>query len=125
MGAPQLTSDQIGQVSAFVADYISAQRQRLSRKADSLMPSEPARQEQRKKRSVPFPFETLTIRCLPKRVRLLCREPISEPHAEVLYAFDPANTARKVGTEQPTISGLLSEPHHRRPVRIAGFLLAI
>ena len=45
--------------------------------ADSLMPSQPTCQQQSKKRSVPFPFEALAIRCLPKRVSLVCCQPVS------------------------------------------------
>jgi hypothetical protein len=59
------------------------------------MPSQPTRQQQRKKCSVPLYFETLAIWRLPKRVNLLDSQPVSKANTQVLHTFDAANASRE------------------------------
>ena len=74
------------------------------------MPSQPTRQQQRKKCSVPLPFETLAIWRLPKRVSLLESQPVSKANTQFLHSFDAANASREIRTEQAAIGSFVREP---------------
>src|SRR5260370_9994928 len=76
------------------------------------MPPQLTRQQQRKKCSVPLPFETLAIWRLPKRVSLLYRQPVSEANTQFLHTFDAANASREIRTEQAAIDSFVREPPH-------------
>src|ERR1700712_2171658 len=76
------------------------------------MPSQPTRQQQRKKCSVPLSFEPLAIWRLPKSVSLLCRQPVSKANIQFLHTFDAANASREIRTEQAAIGRLVGEPPH-------------
>src|SRR3981081_2053747 len=76
------------------------------------MPSQPTRQQQRKKCSVPLPFEPLAIWRLPKRVSLLYRQPVSKPNTQFFPTFDAAKASREIRTEQAAIGIFVGEPPH-------------
>jgi hypothetical protein len=63
----------------------SALLQVINPQANGFMPPQSTRQQQRKKCSVPLPFEPLAIWRLPKRVSLLYRQPVSKANTEVLH----------------------------------------
>src|SRR5208282_508123 len=58
----------------------------------SFMPPQPTREKQCEQGPVTFSFQSLTIGCLPKRIALLCRQPVPEPDAQFLDSFDATNT---------------------------------
>src|SRR3981189_291529 len=74
------------------------------------MPPQPTRQQQRKKCSVPLPFETLAIWRLPKRVSLLYRQPVSKANTQFLHTFDAANASSEIRTGQAASGGFVREP---------------
>src|SRR5258707_13222765 len=76
------------------------------------MPSQPTRQQQRKKCSVPLPLETLAIWRLPERMSLLRRQPVSKANTQFLHTFDAANASREVRTEQAAIGSFVRKPPH-------------
>src|SRR5258708_39306232 len=76
------------------------------------MPPQPTRQQQRKKCSVPLPFETLAVGRFPKSVSLLYRQPVSKANTQFLHAFDAANASRESRTEQAAIGSFVGEPPH-------------
>ena len=49
---------------------------------------------------------------LPKRVSLLCRQPVSKANTQFLYTFDAANASRAIQTEQAAIGSFVREPPH-------------
>ena len=44
-------------------------------------------------------LSTLTIGCLPERMTLLCRQPVSEAHTKFLHTFDATNTGSQIAAE--------------------------
>src|SRR6266851_3064587 len=84
------------------------------------MPSQPTRQQQRKKCSVPLSFEPLAIWRLPKRVSLLCRQPVSKANTQFLHTFDATNASREIRTEQTAIGSFVSESPHSAQAQVDG-----
>src|SRR5215471_12928110 len=54
----------------------------------------------------------------PKRMALLCRQPVPETHAQLLDAFHSANASSKVGTEQTAIGSFICQSAHRAKTQI-------
>src|SRR5258705_11816954 len=84
------------------------------------MPSQPTCQQQRKKCAVPLSFEPLAIRHLPKRVSLLCRQPVSKANTQFLQTFDAANASREIRTEQTAIGSFVRESSHCAQAQVDG-----
>src|SRR3981189_2578222 len=82
------------------------------------MPPQPTRQQQCKKCSVPLPFEPLAIWRLPKRVSLLCRQPVSKANTQFLHTFDAVNASREIRTEQAAIGRFVREPPHSAQAQV-------
>jgi hypothetical protein len=84
----------------------------INPQANGFVPPQPTRQQQRKKCSVPLPFEPLAIGRLPKRVSLLDRQPVSKTNTQFLHTFDAANASREIRAEQAAIGSFVREPPH-------------
>jgi hypothetical protein len=72
-----------------------------------LPPSQAAAKQHCENRAVSFAFEGVGIRRLPESTRLLSREPVSKPHAQLLDALHPTNAGREFGAEQTGICRLV------------------
>ncbi|MCU1252716.1 MAG: hypothetical protein JWQ49_5745 [Edaphobacter sp.] len=92
----------------------------INSQANGFVPPQPTRQQQRKKCSVPLPFDTLAIWRLPKRVSLLCRQPVSRANTWFLHTFDAANASREIRTEQAAIGSFVREPPHSARAEVDG-----
>jgi hypothetical protein len=64
-------------------------------------PSQTAAKQDRENRAVPFAFEGVGIRSLPKPAGLLSREPVSKPHAEFLDTLQATDAGRQSGLSKP------------------------
>jgi hypothetical protein len=60
-----------------------------------------------------LPFNVFGSGALPLAANFLSREPVSKPHAQLLDASHASDTRGKFGTEQASVSGLISQPKHR------------
>jgi hypothetical protein len=58
--------------------------------------SQAAGKQDRENRAVPFAFECVGIRSLPKPTRLICCEPVSKPHAQFLDTLHATDAGREV-----------------------------
>jgi hypothetical protein len=88
--------------------------------ADRLMPSQAACQEQSKKGSIPLSLYSSVIGRLPKLLALFGCQPVPKAHAQLLDAFDTANTGRKVGTEKATVGGFIGEAAYSTQAQVDG-----
>ena len=79
----------------------------INPQANGFVPPQPTRQQQRKKCSVPLPFEALAIWRLPKTVSLLYGQPVSKPNTQFLHTFDTANASCEIRTEQAAIGSFI------------------
>ena len=90
----------------------------INPQANGFMPSQPTRQQQPKKCSVPLSFETLAFWRLPKRVSLLCRQPVSKANTQFLHTFDAPNASREIRTEQAAIGSFVGDSPHSAQARL-------
>jgi hypothetical protein len=70
-------------------------------------PSQSAAKQDRENCAVPFAFEVVGVRSLRKPARLLCREPVSKPHAEFLDILHATDAGRELRAEQTGICRLV------------------
>src|ERR1700733_1081678 len=82
------------------------------------MPPQATRQQQRKKCSAPLSLEPLAIWHLPKRMSLLCRQPVSKANTQLLHTFDAANASGQIRTEQAAIGRFVREPSHSAQAKV-------
>ena len=71
---------------------------------------QPAPEQQRKNGTIPFADQRFSIWATEYVLRLLCAEPVPEPHAQTLGAPDPANAGRQVRAEQSYIGSFVGVP---------------
>jgi hypothetical protein len=69
--------------------------------------SQPAAKQHCENRAVPFAFEHVGIRSLPKPARFFRREPIAKPYAEFLDTLDPTDAGGELRAKQTGICRLV------------------
>ncbi len=79
----------------------------IQSQCDGFVSSQPTREQESQQSAVSFSFEPLAIRRLPKRLPLLCSQPVAEANAYLLHTFNATNTRCQVGTQQTAISCLI------------------
>jgi hypothetical protein len=62
----------------------------------------------------PLALQSLCIRTLPKAARFVCGEPITEPHAQLLGAFDSPDAGCQLWAEQAGICRFIRQTADRR-----------
>jgi hypothetical protein len=90
----------------------------IQSQSDSFMSSQAAGEQEGEQGSVSFSFQTLTIGCLPERLTLLCRQPVSEADSQLFHALDAANPSRKVSIEEAAVGCLVGETPHRAKAQV-------
>jgi hypothetical protein len=70
----------------------------IQRQCDGFVSSQPTREQESQQSAVSLSFQPLAIRRLPKRLPLLCRQPVAKA---------TTNTCCQVGTQQAAIGCLI------------------
>ena len=76
--------------------------------------TQPTAKQYGKDGAVSLSFECVRWRRLPKATCLICREPVSETHTQLLDAFHAPYPGSQFWTEQAGIGGLVGEPSYCR-----------
>src|ERR1700732_1647414 len=74
-----------------------------------LTSTEPASKQNRKHCAVSLALERTWVRRLPEAASFFRREPVPEPHAELLDALHTADLACNLGEEQAGVGGFVGE----------------
>jgi hypothetical protein len=74
--------------------------------------SQPTREHESQQSAVSFSIEPLLIRSLPKRLSLLCCQPVTKSNAQLLYALNSTNPRCQVGTQKTAISCFIRQTAH-------------
>src|SRR5258708_8155952 len=67
----------------------------IQRQCDGFVSSQPTREQESQQSAVSFSFEPLAIRRFPKRLPLLCSQPVAKSNAYLLHAFNATNTVAR------------------------------
>jgi hypothetical protein len=71
-------------------------------------------EQNREDRPNPFTLERVQVWRLQQSTRLVHREPVPKPYAQLLHAFDASNACGELRAEQPGIGGLVCKPPYGR-----------
>jgi hypothetical protein len=74
-----------------------------------LVAPEPTRKQEREERSVTLALEPLPVRSLPERGPLFGRQPVAQPDAQFLYAFDTPDSSHQIGAEEAAVRSLIRQ----------------
>jgi hypothetical protein len=74
--------------------------------------SQAAAKQDGENRAIPLAFECIGIRRLPKPARLICRKPVSKPHAEFLDTLHATNSGRELRAKQTGVCCFVRQPSH-------------
>src|SRR5208283_496472 len=92
----------------------------LSPQADQFGPPQSASNQQRQDGTVALAAGGFQGRILQQRSGLLDRQPIANPDAQALRAFDPPDTRRQFGAQQAGVGGFESKSSHSGQAHVDG-----